>query len=157
MRLAAFEPDIPQNLGGMIRLCACFGVPLDVIEPCGFPFSVRALKRAAMDYADQAEITHHDSWSDFEATRQGRLVLFTTKAQDSLWEFNFSKGDTLLMGRESAGVPDSVHNSADHRVCLPMAAGTRSLNVSMMAGIALAEALRQTDHWRTAGRLAGLD
>lgn len=149
MRLAAFQPDIPQNLGAMIRLCACFGVPLDVIEPCGFPFSVRALKRAAMDYADHAEIARHDSWSDYCATHAGRLVLLTTKAQVSLWEFNFHAGDTLLMGRESAGVPDSVHNSADHRICLPMDGTTRSLNVAMAAGIALSEALRQTGKWRS--------
>ena len=147
MRIASFEPDIPQNLGAMIRLSACFNVPLDVIEPCGFPLSIRALRRAAMDYADQAEIRRHDSWQDFSDTRSGRLVLLTTKARLSLWNFNFQSGDTLLMGRESAGVPEFVHNSADHRIGLPMAAGTRSLNVSMAAGIALAEALRQTGHW----------
>lgn len=147
MRLAAFQPDIPQNLGAMIRLSACFGVPLDVIEPCGFPFSVRALRRSAMDYADLANITRHDDYDAFCTARSGRIVLMTTKSQQSLWEFNFCGGDILLMGRESAGVPDNVHNSADCRVSLPMISGARSLNVAMAAGIALAEGLRQTGHF----------
>ena len=150
MRLAAFEPDIPQNLGSMIRLGACFGVPIDVIEPCGFPFSVKSLRRSAMDYADHAEITRHADWGAFQAARNqaGRLVLLSTKSSESLWNFNFDSSDTLLFGRESAGVPDYVHAGADARVLIPMRPDLRSLNVATAAAIALAEALRQTEHRR---------
>lgn len=147
MRLAVYEPDIPQNLGAMIRLCACFGVPIDIIEPCGFPLSVRGLKRAAMDYADVAEITRHADWRAFQGTNMGRIVLLSTKSHDSLWDFNFVDGDTVLVGRESAGVPKDVHDYAECRVRLPMAAGARSLNVVTAAAITIAEALRQTKGW----------
>lgn len=144
MRLAVFQPDIAANLGSMIRLTACFDVPLDVIEPCGFPFSVKALRRAAMDYADLADITRHDSWESFSTSRPpSRLILLSTKASTSLWNFNFQPSDTLMMGRESAGVPDAVAASCDCRVHIPMPGGGRSLNVAVSAGIALSEALRQ--------------
>jgi len=119
MRLALFQPDIPQNLGGAIRLSACLGVPLDVIEPCGFPLSDKSLKRAAMDYGDAAELTRHDSWTVFRASRPGcRLVLFTTRAAEPLHGFTFRADDTLLFGRESAGVPEEVHEAADARLVI---------------------------------------
>ncbi len=145
MRLAAYQPDIAPNLGAMIRICACFAVPLDVIEPCGFPLSVRSLRRAAMDYADIADITRHDSWELFRRNRpEGRLILMSTGADTTLAEFSFEKGDTLMMGRESAGVPIAVERACDARVRIAMPGGGRSLNVAVSAGIALAEALRQT-------------
>jgi tRNA (cytidine/uridine-2'-O-)-methyltransferase len=147
MRLALFQPDIPQNLGAAIRLAACLGVPLDVIEPCGFPLSDRALRRAAMDYAQIAEVKRHASWSFFRTdsvTSRGRLVLFTTKGAQSLHTFAFRPGDILLFGRESAGVPQDVHDSADARVFIPIARGARTLNLVAAAAIGLGEALRQT-------------
>lgn len=146
IRLAAYQPDIAQNLGAMIRLSACFDSPLDIIEPCGFPLSLKALRRTAMDYADVADMTRHDDWHAFQANRRGRLVLLTTKGATSLWETEFAPGDTILMGRESAGVPDEVHAAADLRVAIPIAAQTRSLNLATAAAIALAEALRQLRH-----------
>ena len=145
LRLATYQPDIAPNLGSMIRLCACFGVALDVIEPCGFPLSLKSLRRTAMDYADIADMTRHDSWETFQVTRPaGRLVLLTTKADEHLWDFKFEPTDTLVMGRESAGVPDDVHNACDAHVKLPMFGAARSLNVAMTAGMAVSEALRQT-------------
>lgn len=144
LRIAAYQPDIAQNLGSMIRLSACFDTPIDVIEPCGFPFSVKALRRAAMDYADIADITRHDSWERYIDNKpKGRVILMTTRGASPLWDFSFQAGDTLMMGRESAGVPDEVHNFADAAVIIPMPGGGRSLNVAMSAGIALAEAKRQ--------------
>lgn len=128
----------------MIRISACFNVPIDIIEPCGFPFSLKALKRSAMDYADLAEIHHHNSWGTFQDARATRrLVLMSTKASTSIWDFEFSKGDTLVMGRESAGVPSDVSAACAAAVRIPMQSNTRSLNVAVSAGIALAEALRQ--------------
>lgn len=148
MRLAAYQPDIAQNLGAMIRLCACFGVPLDVIEPCGFPFSVKALRRSAMDYADIADIYRHDDWESFlKCHASQRIVLLTTKAKTSLWNFNFRSDDILLVGRESAGVPTTVVEKANETILLPMPGGGRSMNVSMSAGIALGEAMRQAGRW----------
>ena len=144
MRLALFQPDIPQNVGAAVRLAACLGAALDVIEPCAFPLSDRALKRTALDYA--AETRLHASWSAFLAAperAEGRLVLFTTKGATPLHEFRFERGDTLLFGRESAGAPDEVHAAAAGRVVIPVAA--RSLNVVTAAAIGLAEALRQVD------------
>lgn len=146
MRLAFFQPDIPQNLGAAIRLAACMGVALDIIEPCGFPLSSRDLRRSALDYGAQADICRHDSWPAFLAAperRSGRLVLFTTSGAEPMTGFRFAEGDTLLFGRESAGVPDDVHAAAHARVFIPMAAGARSLNVAMAAGIAAWEARRQ--------------
>ncbi|MFT4716459.1 MAG: tRNA (cytidine/uridine-2'-O-)-methyltransferase [Paracoccaceae bacterium] len=145
MRLATYQPDIAPNLGAMIRICACFNVPLDIVEPCGFPLSIKALRRSAMDYADIADLNRHDSWEAFEATRStGRLILLTTAADCDLWDFSFQPSDTLLMGRETAGVPGDVHDTCDAHVRIAMPGGGRSLNVSVSAGIALAEALRQT-------------
>ena len=152
MRLAAYQPDIAQNLGAMIRLGACFGVPIDVIEPCGFPFSVKALRRSAMDYSDIADITRHDDWAAFQNSNGCcRIILLTTKATTSLWHFNFKSDDILLVGRETAGVPPTVANDADETLRLPMPGGGRSMNVAMSAGIAVAEAMRQTGSWDSAG------
>lgn len=144
MRIVFFQPDIPQNLGASIRLAACFGAGLDVIEPCAFPLNDKAMRRAALDYAPLADFQRHDSYERWRADRgAGRMVLFTTKAATSLWDFSFEPDDQLVFGRESAGVPDSVHDDADARVFIPIRPETRSLNVSMSAGIALAEAMRQ--------------
>lgn len=144
MRLVFFQPDIPQNLGASIRLAACFGAGIDVIEPCAFPLNDKAMRRAALDYAPLADFQRHDSYVKWQATRAaGRMVLFTTKAATSLWKFSFRPGDQLVFGRESAGVPDFVHEDADARVFIPIRPDARSLNVSMSAGIALAEAMRQ--------------
>jgi tRNA (cytidine/uridine-2'-O-)-methyltransferase len=145
MRFALFQPDIPQNLGGAIRLAACLGVALDIIEPCGFPLSDKAIKRTAMDYPSRAEVIRHESWAAFAAGRgPGRLVLFTTRAAIPCHSFAFQPDDHLLFGRESAGVPDEVHTLADARLVIPIRPETRSLNLVTAAAIALAEALRQT-------------
>jgi tRNA (cytidine/uridine-2'-O-)-methyltransferase len=152
MRLALFQPDIPQNLGGAIRLAACLGVILEIIEPCGFPLSDRALRRAALDYGDLARIERHDSWSDFQAAparTEGRLALFTTKGARPFTDFAFEADDTLLFGRESAGAPDEVHAAADARLLIPLAPGARSLNLIAAAAIGLGEALRRTDGFPT--------
>src|SRR6201996_7809223 len=124
MRLALFQPDIPQNLGAALRLGACLATPVDVIEPCGFPLSDAGVRRAAMDYGALADLTRHASWAAFLAAPQraeGRLILFTTKGAEPLHGFEFSPGDTLLFGRESAGAPEEVHAAADHRVFIPLA------------------------------------
>ena len=147
MRLALFEPDQAGNVGTILRLAACLGVGVDLIEPCGFAFSDRALKRAGMDYAERAAAIRHAGWGAFEAQVPGRLVLFTTAGALPLPEARFEPGDTLLLGSESRGVPDAVHQRADLRVRIPQVAGTRSLNLAVAAGIGLAEALRQTGLW----------
>ena len=145
MRLALYQPDQPGNDGAVLRLGACLGTPVDIIEPCGFPFSDRALKRAGMDYADLADCTRHTSWADFERQVPGRLVLFTTAGAIPLPQARFEPDDTLLFGSESHGAPEAVHARADLRVRIPQVEGTRSLNLAMTAGIGLAEALRQTE------------
>lgn len=147
MRLALFQPDIPQNLGAALRLTACLAVPLDVIEPCAFPLSDKSLKRAALDYGDRSQLDLHPSWEAFlshPARGEGRLILFTTKGAEPLHRFAFRPGDTLLMGRESAGAPEEVHAAAQARVLIPLKAGMRSLNIVTAAAIGLGEALRQT-------------
>ena len=145
MRLALFEPDIPQNLGAFIRLAACLGVPLDVIEPCGFPVADRRIRRAAMDYYDLATIVRHASWAAFGRDRPpGRLVLLSTAGAVPLPEAAFRADDILLLGRESAGVPAEVHAAADLRVRIPLRPGARSLNVALAAAMVLSEGLRQT-------------
>lgn len=144
LRLAAYQPDIAPNLGAMIRVCACFDAGLDVIEPCGFALSDKALRRAAMDYADRAEVVRHRSWDAYrDAPRAGRLVLLSTRGATPLWDFGFRPGDTLMVGRETAGVPASVAAAADAALVIPMPGGGRSLNVAIAAAIGLAEALRQ--------------
>jgi tRNA (cytidine/uridine-2'-O-)-methyltransferase len=147
MRLALFQPDQAGNVGTLLRLAACLAVPLDIVEPCGFPFSDRALKRAGMDYAEMAAVTRHSGWEAFEASLAGRLVLFTTAAPLRLPEARFDAADTLLFGSESRGAPDRVHSRAGLRIRIPQAPGTRSLNLAVAAGIGLAEALRQTRLW----------
>jgi len=145
MRLALFQPDIPQNVGACIRLSACFGVGLHIIEPVGFGFDDRAMKRAALDYGPLGHMTRHSDWSAFQRDRgPGRLVLFTTRGAASLSDFRLEPDDMLLFGRETAGVPDEVHAAADARVFIPIRPETRSLNLSVSAGIGLWEGLRQT-------------
>ena len=149
MRLALFQPDIPQNLGAFIRLSAGLGVPLDIIEPCGFPVDDKRIRRAAMDYYDLAAISRHASWAAFRQTHlagrpSGRLVLLTTAGAVPLPQATFRADDTLLFGRESAGVPAEVHDAADLRVRIPLRQGLRSLNVALAAAMVLSEALRQT-------------
>ena len=146
MRLALYQPDIPQNAGAMLRLAACLGVGADIIEPCGFVWSDRRLRRAGMDYLDRVDLTRHESWDSFVGSRAaGRLILLTTRGSIAHTGFAFRPDDTLIVGRESAGAPDAVHEAADARVVVPMVAGTRSLNVALAAAIAIGEALRQTD------------
>ncbi len=149
MRLALYQPDIPQNTGTILRLAACFAVPVDIIGPAGFDMSDKALRRAGLDYLDHVTITRHVSWEAFEGERLGkvdvpRLVLVTTHGAETHTEFRFASTDILLMGRESAGVPEAVHAAADARVRIPIRPGLRSLNIAVAAAIALAEALRQT-------------
>ena len=147
MELALYEPDIPQNTGAMIRLCACLGVPVHIIEPCGFPFSAKAMKRAGMDYIDHVSLTRHADWITFDDWRKSslqRLVLLTTKTNDFYTDFKFQKTDIILVGRESAGVPKVVVEAVDQTLTIPMAPGLRSLNVTTAAAIVLGEGLRQT-------------
>ena len=150
MRLALYQPDIPQNLGAAIRLAACLAVPLDVIEPCGFPLTAAAMKRAALDYGDHARITRHASLAAFLAAPErvgGRLVLVETDGAITFGDFAFSTGDTLILGRESAGSPGELYEAAQISVRIPMARGLRSLNVITAAAVALTEAMRQTGAW----------
>ncbi len=145
MRLALFEPDIPQNTGALLRLGACMGVPVDIIEPCGFLLTDRGVRRAGMDYADLAIMRRFTSWDRFQQERPaGRLVLLTTRGAQPYLDFAFRPDDILLLGRESAGVPDAVHACVDARLVIPMQAGARALNVSQSAAMVLGEALRQT-------------
>ena len=147
MRLALYEPDIPQNAGALLRLGACLGVAIDIIEPTGFVLGDRRLKRAGMDYLDLAELTRHASWAKFLEQRRGRLVLLTTKATAPYHRFSFRPDDILLLGRESAGVPDHVHERVDARLRIPLRPGARSLNVALAAAMVLGEALRQTEQF----------
>ncbi len=144
MRLALYEPDIPQNTGTLMRLAACFNLPVDIIEPCGFVFNDQKMRRAGMDYLDLVDYTRHVSWDAFYSQHTGRIVLLTTKGAQSHISFSFRSDDILLLGRESAGVPDFVHNQADARLRIPMRSNTRSLNVAISGAIVLGEALRQT-------------
>ncbi len=147
MRLALYQPDQPQNTGTILRLGACMGVDVHIIEPCGFPFSVKALRRAAMDYVDHVNITRHVDFEAFEAWREadgGRLALLSTKASTPYCDALYSKDDILLLGQESAGVPEAVHATADMRLIIPMQPQLRSLNVAISAAMVLGEALRQT-------------
>jgi tRNA (cytidine/uridine-2'-O-)-methyltransferase len=147
MRIGLYQPDQAGNVGTILRLAACLGTPVDVIEPCGFPFSDRALKRAGMDYAAIANVTRHGDWEAFADGAKGRIVLLTTGGGTRLDEARFDIGDLLLFGSESAGVPPAVHERAKLRVRIPQVTGTRSLNIAVAAGIALGEALRQTNGW----------
>ena len=148
LRIALYQPDIPGNTGTILRMAACLGVAVDIIEPAGFDLSDRNLKRAGMDYLQMAALTRHVSWASFEAWRKAegrRLVLFTTKAALPYTDFAFSSGDIVLFGRESAGVPDHVHDRADARLLVPMQPAARSLNLALCAAMAAGEALRQID------------
>lgn len=149
MRLALFQPDIPQNTGTLLRLGACLGVEIDIIEPCGFIFSDSNLKRAGMDYLHLVKYRRHNSWSDFLEYRAshrqeyGRIVLLTTKIKNSYTKFEFLENDILLLGRESAGVPEQVHNIVDEKITIPMKGEARSINVAISGTMVLGEALRQ--------------
>jgi tRNA (cytidine/uridine-2'-O-)-methyltransferase len=148
MRIALFEPDIPQNAGTILRLAACLGLQAHLVEPAGFPTTDRAFRRAGMDYLDQVALTRHTSWGEFETWRQAkglRLVLFTTHGGTPYLAHCFRPNDVLLFGRESSGVPGEVHRAADARLVIPMRTGLRSLNVAVACAMAVGEALRQTD------------
>lgn len=151
MRLALFQPDIPQNTGTLLRLGACLNLPLDIIEPCGFIFNEKAMRRAGMDYLNMADYRRHSSWQEFLSFREehpdeyGRIVLLTTHAEYPYTKFNFLPNDIILMGRESAGVPEEIHNCADSRLLIPMNANARSINVAVAAVMVVGEALRQTN------------
>ncbi|WP_108810309.1 TrmH family RNA methyltransferase [Sphingorhabdus sp. Alg231-15] len=147
MRVALYQPDIAGNLGTILRTCACLDVSVDIIEPCGFPFSDRSLKRAGMDYFDHVDFTRHVDWDAFLAfvdSRSTRIILLTSKAETAYHKFTFRPDDILLFGSESAGVPVDVNQRADERITIKMKNGMRSLNLAVSAGMALGEALKQT-------------
>lgn len=158
MRLALFEPDIAGNVGTILRICACFDIPLDIIGPCGFALGDKALKRAAMDYGDHVVATQHIDWQAYRDSPHGasRLVLLTSTGDASVFDNVFCPGDTLLFGSEGSGVPRHVHDMAALRLKIPMRSGMRSLNVAVAAGISLAEALRQTGCLPGIGEHAGI-
>ena len=146
MRLALFQPDIPQNTGTLLRMAMCLAISVDIIKPCGFVFSDRRLKRAGMNYLNDVNITHHDSWEvfrEFVTEENKRLILLSTKAQTAYTDFSYQENDILMVGRESAGVPDDVFNAVDKRVRISMAKNARSLNVAIAAAIVFGEGLRQ--------------
>lgn len=146
MRIALYQPDIAQNAASLIRLGACMGVAVDIIEPCGFVFTDRGFRRAGMDYLHQADVRRHASWNAFLENRlPGRIVLLTTRSSEPYASFAFLPDDVLLLGRESAGVPDDVHTRADARLRIPLRSGLRSINVAQAGAMVLGEALRQTN------------
>lgn len=144
MRIALYQPEIPGNVGAILRIAACFSIGVDIIEPCGFVFSDARMKRAGMDYIDHVAIVRHADWESFVASSHGRLILLSSKAQNRLTDFAFQDSDVLVMGQESAGVPDRVRDACSAKVRIPLNPAVRSLNISVATGIALAEALRQT-------------
>ncbi|MDF1598588.1 tRNA (cytidine(34)-2'-O)-methyltransferase [Mesorhizobium sp. YIM 152430] len=151
MRIALYQPDIAGNTGTILRLAACLGLEIHIVEPVGFDLSDRNLKRAGMDYLEMAALTRHVDWAAFETWRKAqgaRLVLLTTKADSAYTDFAYLPGDVLLFGRESAGVPDAIHDAADHRLTIPMRPGARSLNLAMSVAMVAGEALRQTGGFR---------
>ncbi len=144
MRLVLYQPDIPQNVGAAIRAAACFGAEIEIIEPCGFPYDSPKIARVAMDYGALAAPVAHKSWAAFLETLGGaRIILLTTSAEKTIWDFDFRANDIVLMGRESAGAPEEVHDAATTRLIIPLAPGARSLNVAVAAAVTLAEARRQ--------------
>tara|TARA_B100000945_G_scaffold1203_1_gene1002 strand:+ start:1602 stop:2054 length:453 start_codon:yes stop_codon:yes gene_type:complete len=148
MRIALYQPDIPQNTGNIFRLGACLGVSVDIIEPTGFIFDDKRFKRSAMDYLDHIDYKRHIDWQhfyDWKKENNFRLILMTTKSQESLYKFKFNPSDILLFGRESAGVPKNIHNIVDHRLKIPMKGGVRSINLSSSVALVLGEGLRQTN------------
>jgi tRNA (cytidine/uridine-2'-O-)-methyltransferase len=153
MRIALYEPDIPQNTGTILRLCACLGIEAHIVEPAGFPVTDRAFRRAGMDYLERVRLTRHASFAAFEQWRRSNrmsLVLLTTAAECSYLDHNYADNQVLLFGRESAGVPRAVHEAADARLRIPLQPGMRSLNVAMAAAMVVGEALRQTGGYHTA-------
>ncbi len=147
MRIALYQPDIAGNVGTILRLAACVDLPVDVIEPCGFAFSDRALARAGMDYAERARVTRHADWTAFRAAQPNRLLLFTTAGETRLPDMRFEPNDVLLFGSESSGAPLPVHDAADYRIRVPIAADARSLNIAVACAMGVGEALRQTGGW----------
>ena len=148
MRIALYQPDIPQNTGNIFRLGACMGVAVDIIEPTGFVFDDKKFRRSAMDYIDHLEYKKHNDWEHFYQwikENKFRLILMTTKSENSLYNFEFRSSDILLFGRESAGVPDNIHQIVDHRLTIPMKDGVRSINLSSSVALVLGESLRQTN------------
>ena len=148
VRLALYQPDIPQNTGTILRMAACLDLEAHLIDPAGFPISDRAFRRAGMDYLDAVTIHRHIGWTDFDAWRRKsglRLVLATTKAATVFTQFTFTASDIIMLGRESAGVPDAVHDSADARIIIPMKESLRSINVAVSAAMIMGEALRQLE------------
>jgi len=148
MRIALYQPDIPQNTGNIFRLGACLGISVDIIEPTGFVFDDKKFKRSSMDYIDYLEYKRHDDWDNFYEWIQEskfRLILMTTKSRESLYNFEFRPSDILLFGRESAGVPENIHKIVDHRLTIPMKDGVRSINLSSSVALVLGEGLRQTN------------
>jgi tRNA (cytidine/uridine-2'-O-)-methyltransferase len=142
--LAAFEPDIPQNVGALMRLCVGMDIDLHIIEPCGFVWDERKIKQSAMDYRAHAKVIRHNNWEEFiSSVCDRRIVLLTTKTNQSVYDFQFQDDDVLLLGRESAGVPDEIHNAMKNKVIIPMRGQVRSFNVAMSGAIVIAEALRQ--------------
>lgn len=149
IKIALFQPDIAGNVGTIMRMCACFGIELHIIEPCGFVFDMQKIRKAALDYIDHVDLHRHDSFDDFYESEiikkpQNRLVLLTTKSSDSYTDFEFEKNDILLLGRESAGVPEEVANKANAKIKIMMQEKMRSLNVAISAAMVLGEAIRQT-------------
>jgi len=145
MKIALYQPDIAGNVGTMIRLSACMGLDLDIIEPCGFPFSKEKIKRSGMDYINYVNITRYNSFEEFQVKNKNlRIVLLTTKSSLPYMEFKFQKNDILMVGRESAGVPESVHQAVDGRVLIPMKKDFRSINVAISLAMVLGEGMRQT-------------
>ncbi|WP_417317400.1 tRNA (cytidine(34)-2'-O)-methyltransferase [Emcibacter sp.] len=151
VQIALYQPDIPPNTGTIIRMAACLGVTVHIIEPCGFPFGEKSFRRAGMDYLDQSLVIRHRSWDDFISAKPeaSRILLLSTKAARPYTDCAFKPDDILLLGRESAGVPDEVHDLADDRLIIPMTPKTRSLNVAVSAAMVLGEALRQTNNFPT--------
>jgi tRNA (cytidine/uridine-2'-O-)-methyltransferase len=144
IRLVLFQPDIPQNAGAMMRLSACMGISLDLVEPCGFPLDDQRMKRAGMDYLPMLDLVRHTSWESFRKIPGGRLVLLTTAGDVSHADFAFRPDDRIIVGRESAGVPPEVHEAANERLVIPMRPGLRSINVALATAMVLGEAMRQT-------------
>ncbi len=146
MRIALFEPDIPQNAGNIFRLGACLGIPIDIIEPAGFILDNKKLKRASMDYYNYLDLTKHISWDEFlnfSKLNSHRLILLTTKSKESFYNYTFRKNDILLFGRESSGVPEIIHDTVDERLTIPMVKGPRSINLSSSVAMVTSEAVRQ--------------
>lgn len=145
MRLCLYQPEIPQNTGTMLRMAACFGVGIDIIEPCGFVVSDRKLRRAAMDYMDKVDFKIHESWQAYLDTKPGRLILLDTSAETAYTDIQYQPNDVLVLGQESCGVPESVKKDVSQMIYIPMQEGFRSLNVAVSSAIALGEALRQNN------------